>query len=68
MLKTIAPFLDDLFLVIFGVVAIFAPERYVKKEGTGNERQKKIDRFQTCGAILVLVGIIKIGMALLAYV
>jgi hypothetical protein len=65
--QAIAPYLDDLLFIVPGIFAIFVPERYVKKEGAGKERQKKIDGLQTCGAIFVLIGVVRMGMTFFSH-
>jgi hypothetical protein len=66
-LTLLAPFFDASVFVALGAIYLFAPLKKIRDDETGRESQKRVNRREVGGAILLMIGIWRMGAAILAH-
>jgi hypothetical protein len=60
--QTIGSYLDLVFFLVFGLLAVLIPHKLVGSKATEAERQKTIKVSKICGIVLIMVSIAKLLM------
>ena len=65
--QTIGAYLDCILLIFFGVFGLFFTRLAMPKTGKGEENEKRAKVLKIGGAVLLLIGLVKLASKLLGW-